>query len=123
MVQLQDAFGSIFAAAVPLVDKRSLARYAVNFFLGGGLGPQKVEAASPASAGCVIHDKEAIMMQAARGRGIQTRLAISGAKQVLRGLGSQGQCLASRVGRASKGRNACAHLDVALAFDIERLFH
>ena len=106
---LTKALNEIWAAELPLAEKRRLAtRVAVASTMGGrDEAEQQVEKAADSSH---IHMLEEALVATSRlvGGTAGKALPISEAKRVLRLRGPHGASLASRLGRLSKARNVSA---------------
>lgn len=114
---LSEVLNEIWSAkALPLHEKRRLAR---SVSLGCIQSPRQ-QLPEPAVHTDTLYTFEKLLSIVAHAAG-QIKIDISGAKAWLRSRGEAGVSLASRLGKASSGRNCVAHPDVSLGADLMKL--
>ena len=115
-ISLVEALDAIYATRlVPSAEKRRLAARAIALAM-------RLEAGTPSEATCgePISGFEAALEQVKASAGLSQKPSVTQAKDILRVNG--GHSLASRLAKASKVRNGCAHPDTMLIGDIAECF-
>ena len=109
-LSLQQLLNEIWATALPLSERRRLARQVVTTAaLGNGANSEQAEAKA-------IYEE--LLDTVGKKAGLEHKPSIVEAKHWLRSRGSNGCRMASRLGKISKLRNLVAHPDPTLLKDI-----
>ena len=116
MANLREVLSEIWAAVLPLPERRRLAGRAVHAALYGA--PSTGTAQEEGSTPTMLAECMAAVAQKVKS---EQDLTITKAKSILRAVGPSGASLASRLSRLSKTRNATCHPDVSLLRDIGSL--
>ena len=119
---LSIVLGEIYAADIPLAERRALARMVVLQTASGCLdnvGKAKMAETCPVPS--PIISMENALLAVAKATGTSNRVTIKEAKAWARACGESGSAIAARLSKLSKSRNATAHPDISLADDIATL--